>query len=201
MFVGSQKVNPTSSAHTALLPAHKHKHASCSPMLISCPCVIDPLPLLGTACLLATAESLMHTYHALPLPQSIRPDALLRHGLGVRCVSFRLADPPHSSPSSILHDLIAGLGWMDGDDDDDRNVGSNMEGWVWTEQHMRHFDLYSHCQLTSHTWMGDGCAVMCCLPTYLSLSVHRILVVLARACVSCCEVQGSLRPIVPSIPS
>jgi hypothetical protein len=87
------------------------------------------------------------------------------------------------------------------DDDDDRNGRSNMEGWVWTEQHMRHFDLYSHCQLTSHTWMGDGCAVMCCLPTYLSLSMHRILVVLARACVCCCEVQGSLRPIVPLIPS
>jgi hypothetical protein len=34
-----------------------------------------------------------------------------------------------SSPSSILHDLIA----RREDWDDDQNVSSNMEGWVWTD--------------------------------------------------------------------
>jgi hypothetical protein len=153
-------------------------------MLISCPCLIDPLP-LGTACLLAclaTAESLMHTYHACRYP-IYPPGCAFETRVECECVSFRLADPPHSSPSSIiLHDLIARRedwdGWM-------VMIETLVQTWKvgygqTTHETFRLLPIFALPVHITHLCggMGDGCAVMCCL--------HRILVVLARACGCCC---------------
>lgn len=72
------------------------------------------------------------------------------------CARFDIADPPRSSPSSILHDLIARLECGVRIGDDDQYVSQTMGGWPRptheTFQFLPILALPAHTPISAMRW-------------------------------------------------